>query len=119
MDNALEYKKYLGTVNYAAEDKVFYGKIEGINDLVTFEGENVSDLEKHFQEAVDDYIHTCEVLEKAPERTYKGVFNVRVPVAMHKQISRIAIKKRMKLNEVVKMSLEYLLTHEDQVLKSY
>lgn len=119
MDNSLEYKKYLGTVNYVAEDKIFYGKIEGINDLVTFEGENVSDLEKSFKEAVDDYVLTCKTLGKEPEKTYKGVFNVRVPVAMHKQVSRIAVKKQMKLNEVVKASLEYLLNHEDQVLKFY
>ena len=38
MNNKLLYKGYSGTVNFSAESEVFYGKINGINDLVTFEG---------------------------------------------------------------------------------
>jgi len=41
MTDKLLYKKFIGTVHYSTKDSVFYGKIEGINDLVTFEGENV------------------------------------------------------------------------------
>ncbi len=35
MKNYLEYKGYIGTVEFSAEDKIFFGKIQGINDLVT------------------------------------------------------------------------------------
>jgi len=38
MSDFLTYKGYLGTVNFSAEDEVFYGKVHGINDLITFEG---------------------------------------------------------------------------------
>jgi predicted HicB family RNase H-like nuclease len=31
----------IGTVHYSAEDNVFFGKTEGINDLITFEGETI------------------------------------------------------------------------------
>ena len=37
MKDVIKYKEYLGTVHYSSEDEVFYGKIEGIEDLVSFE----------------------------------------------------------------------------------
>ena len=46
MKDVLEYKDYLAIVHFSAEDEVFYGKIQGINDLVTFEGRSVAELKK-------------------------------------------------------------------------
>ena len=116
MKNVLEYRGYLGSVIYSAEDKVFFGKLEGINDLVNFEADNVKDLEEGFKESVDDYLETCKHLSKSPEKTYKGVFNVRVPIKIHRSASLIAKKKGLKLNDVVKKSLVYLIENEDEVL---
>ena len=48
------YKDFIGTVHYSTDDELFYGKIEGINDLVTFEGLSVKELKLAFEEAVDD-----------------------------------------------------------------
>lgn len=36
--NTLTYKGYIGSVNFSEKDNVFFGKIEGINGLVNFEG---------------------------------------------------------------------------------
>ena len=49
MKDALKYKGFIGSVHFAAEDRVFYGKVEGVNDLITFEGSTVDELEKGFQ----------------------------------------------------------------------
>ncbi|HEY5745056.1 MAG TPA: hypothetical protein VIU12_03175 [Chryseolinea sp.] len=56
--NMLEYHGYYGTVEFSHEDQVFYGKLFGINDIVTFEGASVKELESSFREAVDDYLET-------------------------------------------------------------
>lgn len=64
--NTMTYKGYLGSVAYSDKDKVFFGKIEGINGLVNFEGESVKELTKAFHEAVDDYLAE-EALEKKVE----------------------------------------------------
>lgn len=58
--NTMTYKGYLGSVNYSDKDHVFFGKIEGINGLVNFEGESVKELTAAFHEAVDDYLAYCE-----------------------------------------------------------
>jgi ribosomal protein S4 len=64
MTNKLKYKNYYGTVNYCDKDKIFYGKIEGITDSITFEGDSIESIQKSFNEAVDDYVQICNELEK-------------------------------------------------------
>lgn len=52
--NTMTYKGYLGSVAYSDKDQVFFGKIEGINGLVNFEGDSVKELKDAFHQAVDD-----------------------------------------------------------------
>ena len=52
--NTLTYKGYIGTVNFSDKDNVFFGKIEGIDGLVNFEGESVKELTNAFHQAVDE-----------------------------------------------------------------
>ena len=54
MSNFLEYKDYMGTVEYSAEDDILYGKVIGINGLVSYEGDSIQSLKWDFEEAVDD-----------------------------------------------------------------
>lgn len=115
MTDYLKYKDYLATISYSAEDEVFYGKIFGINDLVTFEGTSVSGLKKAFQEAVNDYIETCEQVGKSPEKSYKGLFNVRVPANLHKKAALVAAKNSITLNDFVKAALLYAVDHENDI----
>lgn len=116
MKNYLEYKDYLGTVDYSAEDAVFYGKVQGISDLVVFEGASVTKLKKGFEDAVNDYLETCKEIGKEPNKMYKGLFNVRISSNVHKEISHIAIKNGMKLNDLVNKTLIYLVKNENKVL---
>ena len=117
MKNYLEYNGYLGTVEFSAEDKVFFGKIQGINDLVLFEGESVSELENSFREAVDDYLETCEEIGKEPNKTFRGSFNVRVDKNVHKKLFMLAAKKGINLNQLVNKSLNFTVDNEEIVLK--
>lgn len=56
MKNILKYKGFIGSVNFSAEDRAFYGKVEGINDLVTFEGTTVDELEDAFKYMVEEHV---------------------------------------------------------------
>lgn len=110
MNDILEYKNYYAEVHFSGEDEVFYGKIIGINDLVTFEGTTVKELKKEFREAVDDYLATCKELGKEPEKTYKGTFNVRIPSELHRQAARYATLKKMTLNDFVRHAIDSVLS---------
>ena len=39
MKNVLEYKNFSGTVAFSGEDEVFFGKINGIRDVITFDAQ--------------------------------------------------------------------------------
>ena len=87
----MTYKGYLGSVNYSDKDQVFFGKIEGINGLVNFEGESVRKLTDAFHEAVDDYLAYSEDEGIEPDKSYTGVLNVRLTPAIHRQIAMLAL----------------------------
>ena len=114
-EDIIEYKDYTGTVHFNAEDKIFHGKIFGINDLVTFEVETVDVLINSFYEAVDDYILTCNQIKKKPEKSFKGSFNVRVPSEVHKDVTLLAIKENISLNEFVKRVLTFAVNNPDKI----
>lgn len=104
--NTMTYKGYIGSVNYSDKDQVFFGKIEGINGLVNFEGESVKELTDAFHEAVDDYLAYCEEEGIEPDKSYSGVLNVRLTPAIHRQIAILARQAGLTLNAYIKDALE-------------
>lgn len=50
------HKNYVGEYHYNSSDGIFSGKIIGVKDLVTFEGDTEYEVKTAFYEAVDDYI---------------------------------------------------------------
>lgn len=83
----------------------FFGKLEGIDDLATFEGANVAELRRSFEEAVDDYLEICRSLDKAPHKSYKGTFNVRIKPNLHKQAAYKSADLGLSLNRFVEQAI--------------
>ena len=102
----MTYKGYIGSVNYSDKDQVFFGKIEGINGLVNFEGESVKELTTAFHEAVDDYLAYCEDEGIEPDKSYTGVLNVRLTPNIHRQIAMLALQAGISINAYIKEALE-------------
>jgi predicted HicB family RNase H-like nuclease len=105
MKDIMTYLNYIATIHYSADDEVFFGRIEGINDLVSFEGESVSVLKTAFREAVDDYINTCLMNGKPPQKTYKGSFNVRISPELHQQAAYQALVEKVTLNQFIEQAI--------------
>ncbi|EQA60681.1 type II toxin-antitoxin system HicB family antitoxin [Leptospira alexanderi] len=106
MKDIIEYNGFLGSVHFDADDEIFFGKIEGIEDLVSFEGESVKQLKKAFQESVDDYLLLCKKSKKDPEKSFKGSFNVRIPTELHRKVYRKSLREGISLNQLVQRALE-------------
>jgi predicted HicB family RNase H-like nuclease len=104
--NTLKYKGYIGSVAYSEPDKVFYGKIEGIDGLVNYEGESVAALTAAFQETVEDYLVFCKEHNCKPEKSYTGTFNVRITPATHREIANRACEAGISINAFVKKALD-------------
>jgi len=109
----MEYRGYLGTVEYDAEAKIFHGDVINTRDVITFQGTTVDEIERAFKESVDDYVAWCESEGVEPEKPYSGRFNVRLPPQLHRQVAILAKKKQMSLNSFV----EKVLTDEVALLQ--
>ncbi|MCL2880251.1 MAG: type II toxin-antitoxin system HicB family antitoxin [Treponema sp.] len=105
MKNTLTYKGYFGSVEFSDEDNVFYGKIIGINDHITYEGDSVQTLRKDFSASVDEYLAVCKKLGKEPEKCYKGTFNVRINPTLHRQLVVYSASHGKSLNSVVEEAI--------------
>jgi predicted HicB family RNase H-like nuclease len=109
MKNRMEYKGYLGSVNYDDEDEIFYGKIEYIRGLISYEGHDVESLRAGFHEAVDDYLELCQERGIEPERPFKGSFNVRTGSDLHRRAVLAAERRGINLNKLVSEAIERYL----------
>jgi predicted HicB family RNase H-like nuclease len=106
MKDVLIYKDYIGSVHFNADDEVFFGKIEGVEDLITFEGNSVLEVKGAFEEAVNDYIELCKENGKKLEKSYKGSFNIRIAPEIHKKAKRLALMKGISLNQFIQKAVE-------------
>jgi predicted HicB family RNase H-like nuclease len=97
----MEYKGYLGRVEYDDEAGVFHGEVINLRDVVTFQGETVQELRRAFQESVDDYLAFCIERNEEPERPYSGTFTVRIPPELHRDATLQARLRNKSLNSWV------------------
>ena len=105
MNNTMEYKGYVGSVEFSEADGVFYGKVQGIRSLISYEGETARELIQDFHEAVDDYLVLCEEEGSKPEIAYKGSFNVRFGPELHRDAAIYAMTHNQSLNSFVEAAV--------------
>lgn len=110
MKDVIKYKNFIGPVQYSAEDETFYGKIEGIIDLITYEKRSVAEMKRSFKEAVEDYIDICEREGKSPQKSFKGSFNVRLTPELHRKAATKAALRGVSLNQLVQKAIEKEVT---------
>ncbi|MDE6793442.1 MAG: type II toxin-antitoxin system HicB family antitoxin [Muribaculaceae bacterium] len=104
--NTLKYKGFIGSVAFSEEDNVFFGKIEGIDGLVNFEGESVKELKNAFHEAVNDYVAYCEEEGIEPHKSYSGSLNVRLTPDLHSRVAYLAKQAGVSINAFIKKAVE-------------
>lgn len=104
--NTLKYKGFIGSVAFSESDAVFFGKIEGIDSLVNFEGESVPELTEAFHQAVDDYVAYCESIGVKPHKSYTGNLNVRLTPDMHSRAAILAKQAGISINAFIRNAVE-------------
>ncbi len=106
MKDMMEHRAYHGSVHYNDEDRLFYGKVEFIRTLISYEGTSAKGLRKAFEEAIDDDVDLCRRKEHAPEQPFKGTFNVRIGKELHRRAAVAARNRGVTLNRFVATVLE-------------
>ncbi len=107
MSNLLEYKGYVGSVEFSESDRILYGKVQGIRSLISYEGASVDELIDDFHGAVDEYLESCAEENIPPETAYKGSFNVRFRnPETHRRAAIYAMEHGQSLNSFVESCVE-------------
>ena len=97
--NTMTHRGYAARIDYSDEDGCFIGHIAGINDVVGFHGESVEELRDAFEESVDDYLETCEKLNRSPQKPYSGKLMLRIPPEVHSAIAMAAEVSGKSINQ--------------------
>ncbi len=105
MRDVLRHKDLIGSVHFSAKDDCFFGKLEGVEDLVTFEGRDVTELKRAFRQAVEDYLELCRAAGRPSRKSYRGSFNVRMPAELHEKAARKSALLGISLNELVQKAV--------------
>ena len=97
--NAMTYKGYVGTVEYSEEDGCLFGRIAGIRDIISYEGESVAEIRQAFRDSVDDYLEYCASSGKEPNKPYSGKFVLRLEPSLHATLAAKAMASGKSLNQ--------------------
>ena len=97
--NTMRYRGYAARIAYSEDDGCFVGHVAGIKDVVGFHGESVTELRDAFEEAVDDYLQTCEKLNRSPQKPFSGNLMLRIPPEVHAGIAMAAEVSGKSINQ--------------------
>jgi len=97
--STMTFKGYAAKIEYSDEDACFIGHIAGIKDVIGFHAETVKELRAAFEEAVDDYLATCESVGRAPQKPYSGKLMLRVPPEVHARAAMMAQAHGVSINQ--------------------
>ena len=102
----MEYKGYVGKVEFDDEAGIFHGEALGTRDVITFQGQSVAELKAAFEESIDDYLAFCKKRGEEPEKPFSGQFVTRVPPGLHRQVNLAASISGKSLNAWVVEQLQ-------------
>ena len=102
----MEYKGYIGKVEFDDEANVFHGEVINLRDVITFEANSVSGLWKAFRDSIDDYLEFCTERGEEPEKPFSGKFMIRVEPRLHRELVTRARLRNVSLNSLVHDTLE-------------
>lgn len=106
MNNTIEYKGYVGSIEFSETDCLLYGKVQGIRSLISYEGRTAKELIDDFHSSVDEYLEACAADNIKPETAYKGSLNIRLGSDLHKKAAVYAISHHQSLNSFIEEAVK-------------
>ncbi|MBQ2657610.1 MAG: type II toxin-antitoxin system HicB family antitoxin [Erysipelotrichaceae bacterium] len=107
MSSTMEYRGYIGDIEFSEADGLFFGKVQGIRSLISYEGTSAKELVDDFHGAVDGYLEECEKEGIEPETAYKGSLNVRFKdSSIHRDAAVYAMNHKQSLNSFIEEAVK-------------
>ena len=97
--NTMKHKGYIACIDFDADDCIFTGRLLGIEDIVTFHGESVAELETAFHDAVAHYLAVSVQTGRKAQKSYSGRLALRMPPELHAQAAVKAASAGKSINQ--------------------
>ena len=104
--SVMEYKGYVGKVEFDDDAEIFHGEVLDTRDVITFQGKSVGELRQAFRDSIDDYLAFCEQRGESPDKPFSGQFVTRIPPHLHREINVAANLAGKSLNAFVTEQLQ-------------
>ena len=89
MTNFMTYKGYTASMVFDTEDKIIVGRVQDVDDIISFHGESVSVFESNFHAVIDDYLAASKELGSAPEKPASGKVMLRIAPEVHAAVDGV------------------------------
>ncbi len=109
MKNTLSYKGFTARIEFDPDDNIFFGRVLGVQDIIGFHGETVTELTADFQNAINHYLDVCRQRGEKPQKTYSGKLTLRISPDIHANIAAAAAHTGKSINKWVAETLEHVI----------
>ena len=97
--NMMKYKSYIARIEYDEDDRIFVGRLAGIDDIVSFHGTTVDELETAFHESVDHYLEVSARTGRPAQKPYSGNLILRISSDIHAAVATASQVQGKSINQ--------------------
>ena len=97
--NMMKYKSYIARIEYDEDDRIFVGRLAGIDDIVSFHGTTVDELETAFHESVDHYLEVSARTGRPAQKPYSGNLILRISSDIHAAVATASQMQGKSINQ--------------------
>ena len=94
----MNYKGYIGKVEFDDEAEIFHGEVINTRDIITFQGKTPKEIKREFINSIEDYLEFCDERGEQPEKPFSGKLNLRLTPDLHRQAYIASICEGKSLN---------------------
>ena len=103
----MEYKGYIGHVEFDDDAEIFHGEVINTRDVITFQGKTVEEIKQAFRDSLADYFEYCTKLGQQPEKPFTGKVMLRISPDLHRKIYLAAKQSGESINSWIKGQLAH------------
>ena len=102
----IEYKGYIGMLEFDPEIDSFHGTVININDVISFYGSSVTELREEMQKSIEAYFEFCREQGRAPQKPFSGHLMIRTSPELHCRVALEATRRHVSLDTYMQEILE-------------
>lgn len=102
----IEYKGYIGSVEFDSDIESFHGTVINTNDVITFYGSSVSELREEMKKSIETYFEFCRVQGREPEKPFSGKLLIQTSPELHSRVALEAAHRHVNINTYIEEILE-------------